>query len=69
MNPPEVTMHLTPLCKEKNIPLVEISTREELGTAAGIPVPTTAVAVIEEGDGKKILKDILPKLKTEDKKE
>ncbi len=68
VNPAEITMHMQPLCKEKNIPLVEVSSKEELGTAAGLAVPTAAVAVVDEGEGKKILKDILLKLKPEEKK-
>ena len=62
VNPAEVIMHLEPLCKEKNIPFIEISSKEELGTAAGLAVPTAAVAVIDEGESKKILKDITLKL-------
>lgn len=65
VNPAEVVMHLAPLCKEKNIPLIEVPSREELGTAAGLAVPTAAVAVIDEGEGKKALKDIILKFKPE----
>ena len=68
VNPAEVVMHLTPLCQEKNIPLVEVPSKEELGTAAGLAVSTAAVAVVDEGEGKKILKDIIIKLKPEAKK-
>ncbi len=65
VNPPEIVMHLSPLCKEKGIKLIIVEKREELGTAAGLPVPTVAVAVIDEGDGKKILREIMEKLKDE----
>lgn len=68
VNPAEITMHLAPLCDEKNIPLVEVSSKEELGTAAGLALPTAAVAVVDEGEGKKILKEIALKLKPEEKK-
>jgi len=68
INPAEITMHLSPLCQEKNIPLVEVSSKEELGTAAGLAVSTAAVAVIDEGEAKKILKDVTQKLKPEEKK-
>ncbi len=68
VNPSEIVMHLEPLCNEKNIPLVEVSSKEELGTAAGLSVSTAAVAVIDEGEGKRVLKDILIKLKPEEKK-
>lgn len=58
VNPPEVTMHIPLLCKEKNIPLVEIATKEELGASAGIGVGTSAVAITQEGEAKKIIKEI-----------
>ncbi len=61
VNPPEVTMHLEPLCKDKNTPLVKVSSREELGAAAGLNVPTVCVAIVEEGESKDIIKDILKK--------
>ena len=50
-------MHLPMLAKEKNILLIEVNTRDELGAAAGLDVPTVAVAITEEGDAKKILKE------------
>ena len=52
VNPKEVIMHLPLLCKEKNIPCVEISKKEDLGAAAGLPVSTAAVAVVKEGEAK-----------------
>ncbi len=57
VNPKEIVMHLPLLAKEKNIPLVEVNTRDELGAAAGLDVPTVAVAIVEEGDAKKLLKE------------
>lgn len=57
-NPPEVVMHLPVLCKEKGIPCIEVPTREELGVAAGIGVPTASVAIVQEGDAKSIVKEL-----------
>jgi len=62
-NPPEIVMHLPLLCKEKGIPCIEVPTREELGVAAGIGVPTASVAIVKEGDAKGILKEIKAALK------
>src|SRR3989344_7025131 len=53
VNPPEVILHMEPLCREKGIPLIQVPSRAELGTAAGLSVPTTSVAIIDEGDAKK----------------
>ena len=63
INPKEIVMHLPSLCEEKDIPLIPISTREELGNAAGLNVPTAAVAVIQEGDAKQLIKELHSKLK------
>lgn len=65
VNPPEIIMHLSPLCKEKGIKLIIVQKKEELGTAAGLPVATVAVAVVEEGEGKKLLREIVEKAKDE----
>ncbi len=59
VDPPEIVMHLQPLCDEKKIPLVRVSSKSELGRAAGIEVSTAAVAVIDAGEGKKKLGDAL----------
>ncbi|MBS3128154.1 50S ribosomal protein L7Ae [Candidatus Woesearchaeota archaeon] len=55
VSPPEIVMHLPMLCKEKRIPFFEVKSKEELGAAAGLTVGTGAVAVIEEGEAKKLL--------------
>ena len=59
INPPEIAMHLPPLCEEKKIPFIYVSTKSDLGNAAGLEVGTSAVAIIDAGDGKQQLKDIL----------
>ncbi|MBS3052902.1 MAG: 50S ribosomal protein L7Ae [Candidatus Aenigmarchaeota archaeon] len=59
VDPPEIAMHLQPLCDEKKIPLVRVSSKSELGRAAGIEVSTAAVAVLDAGEGKKKLGDVL----------
>jgi large subunit ribosomal protein L7Ae len=58
-NPKEIVMHLPPLCKEKNIKCVEVPAKEDLGAAIGIPVGTSAVAIIVEGEAKKIVEAII----------
>lgn len=63
VSPPEVTMHLPLLAKEKGIPFIEVPSREELGAAAGIGVPTSAVAIVQEGEATKLLKEIAEALK------
>lgn len=58
VQPAELVMHIPMLAKEKGIPCVEVNSKEELGTAAGITVGTSAVAVISEGDAKKVIEDL-----------
>jgi len=58
VQPAEVVMHIPLIAKEKGIPCVQVDSKEELGQAAGIGVPTAAIAVIEEGDAKKLIAEI-----------
>lgn len=58
ISPAEIVMHLPVLSKEKNIPCIEVDSKEELGAAAGLDVPTSAVAIVVEGDSGEIIKEI-----------
>ncbi|MCF7860822.1 50S ribosomal protein L7Ae [Candidatus Woesearchaeota archaeon] len=58
INPKEIVMHLPMLCKEKEIPCVEIPSKDDLGAAAGLMVSTTAVAVLQSGEAKKNISEI-----------
>jgi len=61
VNPQEVIMHLKPLCEEKNIPCVIVSSREELGAAAGLDVSTASIAIIKEGESAQLIKELASK--------
>jgi large subunit ribosomal protein L7Ae len=61
VNPPEVTMHIPLLCEEKGIKCFGVPTKEELGAAAGIKVSTVSVAITEEGEAQKLVKEITKK--------
>ncbi len=69
VTPPEITMHLPLLCKEKEIACVEIAKKEELGGAAGLPIGTSAIAIINEGDSKKIVAELSKMLAKEQEAE
>lgn len=62
VTPPEVVAFLPVLCDEKSIPYAFVNTKKELGTAAGIDVGTTAVAIVEPGNGKELIKNIATRL-------
>mgnify|MGYP001594835209 CR=1 FL=1 len=64
VSPPEVTMHLPLLGKEKGVPVIEVPSKEELGAAAGLTVPAVSVAVVQEGEAKAIIKEINEELKS-----
>ena len=57
--PEEVIMHLPVLCEEKNIPCIPVSTKEELGAAAGLQLGCASVAVVAEGDSRKIIQELI----------
>jgi len=63
VNPPEITMHIPLLSKEKDVLCVEVPSKEELGAAAGISLGTASIAIIEEGEAKNTIKEIIKKLK------
>jgi len=63
VEPKEVVMHLPVLCKEKMVPFVYVPSKMDLGKSAGIDVPTSSIAVTEEGDSKRLIAEIKEKLK------
>ena len=58
VSPKEIILHLPLLAKEKNVPCVEVGTKEELGAAAGLNVGTAAVAEVQEGNAKDLIKEL-----------
>lgn len=53
VSPKEITAHLSIICKEKNIPCVEVDSKQKLGIAAGLPVATAAIAIMQAGEADK----------------
>jgi len=51
------------LCKEKNIPCTFVPAKKELGEHAGLNVGTSAIAIVDEGEAKKELEDIVKRVK------
>ena len=58
VTPEEILMHLPVLCDEKKIPYVYVPSKQELGRAAGIGVPTSSIAIVETGESKKLVEEI-----------
>lgn len=65
VSPPEIVMHIPLLAEEKNVLCAVVNSREELGAAAGMDLPTAAVAIIVEGDAKQLIGQLSAKLKKE----
>lgn len=55
VNPPEIVMHIPLLCEEKGMKCYQVPTKEELGAAAGLELGTSAVAIVNEGEAKKLV--------------
>ena len=63
VDPPEVVAHLPILCGEKNIPFIFIERKGDLGKASGLDVSTASACVVDPGEGKKFVDDIISHLK------
>lgn len=63
-NPKEIVMHLPALCEEKGTTLVPVPKKEELGETAGLAIPTAAIAIIQEGEAKNLIKELTSKTKS-----
>lgn len=59
VEPEEIVMHLPPLCDEKKIPYTYVSSKAELGRAAGLDVSSAAISIVEAGEGKELLKEVI----------
>ena len=62
VSPPEIVIHLPGLCDDKKVPFVYVDSRKELGAAAGLEVPTASVSVVDVGESKKKLQELLDKI-------
>ena len=58
VDPPEIVMHLEPLCDEKKIAIFRVPSKNELGRAAGMDVSTAAIAITDLGDAKKKMNEL-----------
>ncbi len=58
VEPEEIVMHLGPLCEEKKIPFLYINKQNDIGTASGLEVGSTAAAIVKPGKAKDLIDDI-----------
>lgn len=62
VDPPEIVAHLPLLADEKKITYVYVDSKDKLGAAAGIDVPSSAIAVVEAGKGRQLLEEVVSKV-------
>ncbi len=62
VTPEEILMHLPVICDEKKVPYAYIESKQELGKASGIDVPTSSIAIVEAGEAKKLIAEIADKV-------
>ena len=62
VQPPEILMHIPVICEEKKVAFGYVPSKEDLGKASGIIVPTSSIAIVDEGDAKKLLTDVRSKV-------
>ena len=62
VDPPEIVAFLPTLCDEKKIPYMFVPSKAQLGEAAGISVAASSVSVIDPGEAKGYLDEIIKKI-------
>jgi large subunit ribosomal protein L7Ae len=62
VDPPEIVAHLPKLCKEKGVPFMYVKEKAVLGKSAGKQTAASSVAVIDGGDAKEALGDVIKRL-------
>ncbi len=63
VEPAEIVAHLPPLCDEKGVPYIYVSSKRELGAAAGIDLGTAAITIVEAGRATEIVKEIVERIR------
>jgi len=62
VQPEEIMAHMPLLCEEKNIPYIYVPSKQKLGSAVGLDVPTASVAILDAGKGKALMEDLVGKV-------
>ncbi|MGC8568635.1 MAG: 50S ribosomal protein L7Ae [Nitrososphaeria archaeon] len=62
VDPPEIVMHLPLICTERKIPYLYVKSKKELGAAAGLQVQAASVAIVDPGQAKPLVDQIVSQL-------
>jgi len=63
VEPPEVVAHLPIICEEHKIPYVYVPSKKQLGEALGIDVQSAAACIIDAGDARQAVEQIVNTIK------
>ncbi|MCC6045434.1 MAG: 50S ribosomal protein L7Ae [Ignisphaera sp.] len=61
VDPPEVVAHLPLLCEEKKVPYLYVPSKKRLGEMAGIEVAAASACIVEPGEAKAELDELVAK--------
>src|SRR5688572_20674974 len=61
VSPEEILAHVPLLCEEKGVAYGYVPSKAELGAAAGLPVGTAAVAILDAGTAGESVEDVAKK--------
>jgi len=59
VDPPEIVAHLPLLCEEKKVAYVYVPSKKRLGEAAGIEVAAASACIIDPGEAKDLVEEII----------
>ncbi|HOQ20008.1 MAG TPA: 50S ribosomal protein L7Ae [Methanothermobacter sp.] len=62
VDPPEIVAHLPVLAEEKETPYVYLPTKDEIGAAAGLNVPSASACIIDPGESEELIKEVIEKV-------
>ncbi len=67
VDPPEVVAHLPLLCDERKIPYVFVPSKQKVGSAVGIDVPSASACIVEVGEAASLVKEITKRVEEQKK--
>ncbi|MEM0349479.1 MAG: 50S ribosomal protein L7Ae [Candidatus Caldarchaeum sp.] len=62
VDPPEIVAFLPTLCEERKISYIFVNSKSQLGEVAGLSVPASSVAVVDPGEAKGYIEEIVKKI-------
>lgn len=62
VDPPEVVAHLPLLCDERKVPYIYVPSKDRLGEAAGIEVRAASATIIDPGEAKEMVEELIRKI-------